>query len=550
MKILLSVSLLSLLLSCSNDFQESMRHRTDSENSLPEQNSRPESQSGADITDPELLSSNDPLALRHVTNPQNRGTGRVLMEQWDGIPGKSIDALKSFKDFPSRPSSRVFLDKLETPKNSADSYGRRIRGYLHVTQPGDYVFYIAGDDESQFFLSTTDKPGDLSRQPIAAISDTEWTALTEWEKYPGQTSAPVHLEAGQRYYFEVLNKEAAGKDGVAVGWKLPDGEVQRPIPGRSLSSFEVDHSYTTSTPPAADLLKTLSRQHPRLLGSALDFARLKENLATQPNFQKIFADIKGVPGRNLPPPINPAARRKCNKESADYKSAEQLLSLPTCTRIMEGIRLLDTSREVLSRVQTLAMSYKLTGEKKFADRAIQEMRAVADPAWGDWNPKHFLDTAEMTHALAVGYDWLYDVMSDADRKLVRAAIKTKGLEPSFSEYSSKTFWTSTKGNWNIVCNSGLTLGALTIAEHEPEIATRVIDLALKSTKDSQSVLAWGPDGAHPEGIAYWGYALRYLAAFISGLEYSLGRDVGLGKVDGLSKAGEFPLATFLSGDRY
>ncbi|MDQ3230853.1 MAG: PA14 domain-containing protein, partial [Pseudobdellovibrionaceae bacterium] len=187
----------------------------------------------------------DDLRLLTLENP---GTGRVLMEQWNGIPGKSLAALKSSRDYPSRPSSRVFLNKLETPQNSGDNYGRRIRGYLHVTQPGDYVFYIAGDDESQFFLSTTDKPEQLSNEPVAAISSSEWTSLTEWDKYPGQTSAPIHLEAGQRYYFEALNKEATGKDGVAVGWKLPDGQIQRPIPGRSLSPFEVDPAYTTPIP--------------------------------------------------------------------------------------------------------------------------------------------------------------------------------------------------------------------------------------------------------------------------------------------------------------
>ena len=51
----------------------------------------------------------------------------------------------------------------------------------------------------------------------------------------------------------------------------------------------------------------------------------------------------------------------------------------------------------------------MTSEKKYLNRAVKEMLAVS--AFSDWNPSHFLDVAEMTMAVSIGYDWLYDGLS-------------------------------------------------------------------------------------------------------------------------------------------
>ncbi len=50
-------------------------------------------------------------------------------------------------------------------------------------------------------------------------------------------SKPIHLEAGKRYYIEALHHEATADDSLAVGWQLPNGEMERPIPGKRLSTF-------------------------------------------------------------------------------------------------------------------------------------------------------------------------------------------------------------------------------------------------------------------------------------------------------------------------
>ncbi|MDQ3231530.1 MAG: PA14 domain-containing protein, partial [Pseudobdellovibrionaceae bacterium] len=167
------------------------------------------------------------------------GSG-VIAEEWAGIPGDGIPSLLSNKKFPSDPSSRSFLTSLAAPRKNLEGYGTRIRGYIRPTQSGPYTFFITGDNESQFFLSSDENPDNLSPQPISFLTASEWTSRDEWEKFPGQTSRPVQLQAGTRYYFQVLHKNGGGEGGVAVGWRLPNGQTERPIAGDKLATFEAD----------------------------------------------------------------------------------------------------------------------------------------------------------------------------------------------------------------------------------------------------------------------------------------------------------------------
>src|SRR5262249_58128596 len=73
-----------------------------------------------------------------------------------------------------------------------------------------------------------------------------WTNTHEWTKYPSQKSAAINLVAGQKYYIEVLHKEAGGGDNVAVSWQGP-GIAQAVIAGNYLSPFVPQGGTTTKT---------------------------------------------------------------------------------------------------------------------------------------------------------------------------------------------------------------------------------------------------------------------------------------------------------------
>src|SRR5699024_5287405 len=92
--------------------------------------------------------------------------------------------------------------------------------------------------------------------------------------------------------------------------------------------------------------------------------------------------------------------------------ADLLLDQPPREYVIpDGKRLLDTSREVLRRVHSLAIAHAVEGGTTYRDRLWAEMDAVCH--FPDWNDqRHILDVAEMSHAVALADAWLHDEWSD------------------------------------------------------------------------------------------------------------------------------------------
>ena len=222
-----------------------------------------------------------------------------------------------------------------------------------------------------------------------------------------------------------------------------------------------------------------------------------------------------------------------------------MLTAPPLERIKIGRRLLDKSREGLRRVFYLSYAWRMTRQPNYLKRAEKELLTLS--AFADWNPTHFLDVAEMTMAVAIGYDWLYNDLSESSRATIKEAILKKGIEPSMDpSYNS---WLKATHNWNQVCNAGITYGALAIYEDQPEQSAMLINRAIESI-----VLPMGdykPDGAYPEGYGYWGYGTSFNVMFISALERALGSDFGLSQQPGFLKtAGYLENMTGPSGNAY
>lgn len=258
-----------------------------------------------------------------------------------------------------------------------------------------------------------------------------------------------------------------------------------------------------------DPIRTLRAEHPRLilLDSDLDHIRLL--VQQNPLARKIHADLT--------------------------KEAEKLLTTPPVEYKLVGPRLLAESRACLERVYTLALLYRLDGRKPFLDRAVEELRAAA--GFKDWNPSHFLDTAEMTHAFAIGYDWLYPALNPDERTWIRAAIVEKGLTPALAAYEGQASWVANGYNWNQVCNGGIAMGALAVAEEDPVKSRTILGDALESI--IHSLAAYAPDGGWAEGPGYWHYGTRYAVYLLASLESALGTDFGLSTARGFDRTGRF-----------
>jgi hypothetical protein len=217
-------------------------------------------------------------------------------------------------------------------------------------------------------------------------------------------------------------------------------------------------------------------------------------------------------------------------------TANEMLTEPAVIYRKDGRRLLGRSREALGRMMHLGFAFRLTGDRRYAARAMAEMNAMA--AMPDWNPSHFLDTAEMTLAIAVGYDWLYERLSPELRQASREAIEKKGLGP-YLKPGAKLGWEHGRNNWNQVCHAGMVAGALALLEDNPDRAAEVVRRAIVGLPYVMKV--YNPDGTYPEGPGYWNYGTSFNVMLISMLESVFGTDFDLSRSPGFLKSGEFML---------
>lgn len=161
-------------------------------------------------------------------------TGRLLRETWSGIAGERLEDLTSHASFILNHASSVdWLSGAFSEANRGDNYGTRLRGYLHAPATGAYVFWILSDDASELWLSPEDQPAGKRRIAVNPSA----VGRGDWERTPSQKSPPILLKAGQRYYVEALYKQGGGDGFLSVGWQLPDGTLERPIPPSRLSEY-------------------------------------------------------------------------------------------------------------------------------------------------------------------------------------------------------------------------------------------------------------------------------------------------------------------------
>ena len=263
------------------------------------------------------------------------------------------------------------------------------------------------------------------------------------------------------------------------------------------------------------LLKTLRPGHPRLFITSESLENLRKAVQTDPAMKDMLAKLTA--------------------------QADRILDQPPVEHKLLGPRLLDKSRRCLDRVSTLALVYRLGGGEKYAARAMKEMEAAA--AFPDWNPSHFLDTAEMSCALGIGYDWLYAYMSGDQRAAIRQALIEKGLTPGLESYRGKArfgWWTKSHHNWSQVCNGGLAVGALALADEQPGLCAEILVSGLNAVRPAMA--NFGPDGSWNEGPGYWGYTLQYTSFYLAALQSALGTMMGLDQTPGLAEAGLFRIA--------
>ena len=208
-------------------------------------------------------------------------------------------------------------------------------------------------------------------------------------------------------------------------------------------------------------------------------------------------------------------------DSAILAYCDETLYQPPHPRRMAGFRI-ERMQVPLQRIFYLSYAYRVHGDRRYADRAIEEMLNTAE--YEDWNPGHFLDVAEITMGMAIGYDWLYDEMTAEQRRRVASAISRHGLDASKIDKDA-WFYTAFQ-NWNQVCNAGLVFGAIAVWDEYRDDAVIILDKCFDSNYLTLTE-GYSKEGAYAEGYGYWGYGSAFQILLIAALESAFGSDMGL-----------------------
>lgn len=271
--------------------------------------------------------------------------------------------------------------------------------------------------------------------------------------------------------------------------------------------------------------KSSNKQHPRLMATQEDFNRIKKSLENDTYLKQWYQQLTAEANKLLVEPLV-----KYDKSGT--------------------IRFNPSSDDFLNKIITLSLMYQLSGNEQYADKAWEELNTVSNDAlFSDWNPSHFIDTASLATAVAIGYDWLYEYLQPSQRKTLQNSIVDKAFTPALKVYSNKvneenisTFWTTSNNNWNVVSNAGLIISALAIADGTEElekISGQILKHALNSVKNSLDTYKEGVGAL--EGPNYWHYETMYIAYFLSSLDTAIGTDYGLSRSKGLAETGYYPI---------
>lgn len=164
--------------------------------------------------------------------------GGAIRSRWDNLAANVylVTLIEYAKEGTPPPTTVDRLERLDMPYPSPHelNYGQWIRGWLIPPETGSYIFWLAANDISQFYLSTTSSPED---KRLTLFPDS-WAYYQEWDKFPSQRSSPIVLQAFQPYYFELYHRQWDGQSNLSLAWtrpSMPEGEKEI-IGGKYLSS--------------------------------------------------------------------------------------------------------------------------------------------------------------------------------------------------------------------------------------------------------------------------------------------------------------------------
>ncbi|MBD3419627.1 MAG: DUF4962 domain-containing protein [Chitinivibrionales bacterium] len=191
----------------------------------------------------------------------------------------------------------------------------------------------------------------------------------------------------------------------------------------------------------------------------------------------------------------------------------------------------DNTREALGVAGICAFAWAMTGETKYADRAIQEALAIMQESqWHtgySWNKGADLETAEASAACALVYDWCHDALTSTQRQTFKTNILKKSTNIYLGSIEKHNDWWVTNGvtNWCGVVHGGCGLAALALYDEDPAFS-KAADYAFDHLETFLTSVTLQDGGGH-EGVMYNRYGTTFANYFFTAATHVFGDDRGV-----------------------
>ncbi len=191
----------------------------------------------------------------------------LTLEYWENAKFDSLNEARKQGVLKKPPDSSQAIENFEVPANHSNFYIARVRGFLTPSVTGEYTFYIACDDQGEFWLSSDETPAKLA----LCIDLDHYVGPQSWEKEI-RKSKPVSLVQGRYYFVEAFLRDFEGEDHLAVAWS-PTAEDNP----RLITAANLLHSTSVGfTPRAQEIRKQIDGDLQKIQALTAEIARLRE----------------------------------------------------------------------------------------------------------------------------------------------------------------------------------------------------------------------------------------------------------------------------------
>jgi hypothetical protein len=189
------------------------------------------------------------------------------------------------------------------------------------------------------------------------------------------------------------------------------------------------------------------------------------------------------------------------------------------------------SSQIVSMGGILGLAYQMTGQKRYAEKLRDALihygtfkrwagDAHHDPPWHSE-----LNTARFCYGYALGYDSIYDYLSERERKTIAGSMVRLGIKPTLDDWvlgEKRIHALDSMGhNWWSVCVSMAGLAALSLQDDVPEVSGWVQRVSkafpeffeYKGNVLQNKTANFDGKGAFYESVSYADYALREYLLF-------------------------------------